>query len=100
MNWLFSVSEAGIKANANSINLTETAKENGIDFYQYLVKLMTELPMYISINNLKFYITICLGQKIFELYVQNSQLSEIFSNSWPFSVRTVKGALYFIFRAY
>lgn len=30
-NWLFSVREAGAKA-------------NGIDFYPYLVKLMTELP--------------------------------------------------------
>jgi len=43
-NWLFSVSEAGAKANALCLSLAETAKANGIDFYQYLVKLMTELP--------------------------------------------------------
>ncbi len=43
-NWLFSVSEAGAKANAICLSLAETAKVNGIDFYQYLVKLMTELP--------------------------------------------------------
>ena len=43
-NWLFSVSEAGAKANAICLSLAETAKANGIDFYQYLVKLLTELP--------------------------------------------------------
>lgn len=43
-NWLFSVSEAGAKANAICLSLAETAKANGIDFYRYLVKLMTELP--------------------------------------------------------
>ncbi|WP_235802096.1 IS66 family transposase [Ureibacillus massiliensis] len=43
-NWLFSVSEAGANANAICLSLAETAKANGIDFYQYLVKLMTELP--------------------------------------------------------
>ena len=43
-NWLFSVSEAGAKANAICLSLAETAKTNDIDFYQYLVKLMTELP--------------------------------------------------------
>lgn len=43
-NWLFSVSEAGAKANAICLSLAETAKINGIDFYQYLVKLLSELP--------------------------------------------------------
>ncbi|MEQ6356996.1 transposase domain-containing protein [Lysinibacillus sp. M3] len=43
-NWLFSVIEAGVKANAICLSLAETAKANGIDFYQYLVTLMTELP--------------------------------------------------------
>ncbi|AVK85916.1 transposase [Lysinibacillus sp. B2A1] len=43
-NWLFSVSEAGAKANAICLSVAETAKTNGIDFYQYLVKLLTELP--------------------------------------------------------
>ena len=43
-NWLFSVSEAGAHSNAICLSLAETAKANGIDFYQYLVKLMTDLP--------------------------------------------------------
>ena len=43
-NWLFSVSEAGAEANAICLSLAETAKANGIDFYKYLVKLLTELP--------------------------------------------------------
>ncbi|WP_369794262.1 transposase domain-containing protein [Lysinibacillus sp. A1] len=38
------MSEAGVKANAICLSLAETAKTNGIDFYQYLVKLLTELP--------------------------------------------------------
>lgn len=43
-NWLFSVSEAGARANAICLSIAETAKANGIDFYEYLVKLMSELP--------------------------------------------------------
>lgn len=43
-NWLFSVSEAGAKVNAICLSLTEKAKINSINFYQYLVTLMTELP--------------------------------------------------------
>ncbi|RUL45627.1 IS66 family transposase [Lysinibacillus antri] len=43
-NWLFSVSEAGARANAICLSLAETAKANGIDFYQYLVKLLMDLP--------------------------------------------------------
>lgn len=43
-NWLFSVSEAGARANAICLSLAETSKANAIDFYQYLVKLLTELP--------------------------------------------------------
>lgn len=43
-NWLFSVSEAGARANAICLSLAETAKVNGIDFYKYLVKLLTDLP--------------------------------------------------------
>ena len=37
------MSEAGAEANAICLSLAETAKANGIDFYQYLVKLLTEL---------------------------------------------------------
>ena len=43
-NWLFSVSEAGARANAICLSLAETSKANGIDFYKYLVKLFTDLP--------------------------------------------------------
>lgn len=43
-NWLFSVSEARARANAICLSLAETAKANGIDYYQYLVKLFTDLP--------------------------------------------------------
>jgi transposase len=43
-NWLFSVSEAGAKANAICLSIAETAKANGVDFYQYLVKLLKKLP--------------------------------------------------------
>jgi transposase len=43
-NWLHSVSEAGAKANAVCLSIAETAKSNGIDFYEYLKKLFTDLP--------------------------------------------------------
>lgn len=43
-NWLFSVSESGAEANAICLSLAETAKANGIDFYQYIVKLLSDLP--------------------------------------------------------
>lgn len=38
------MSEAGARANAICLSLAETAKANGIDYYQYLVKLFTDLP--------------------------------------------------------
>lgn len=43
-NWLFSVSEAGAQANAICLSIAETAKSNGIDFYEYIKKLFTDLP--------------------------------------------------------
>jgi hypothetical protein len=43
-NWLHSVSEAGAKANAICLSIAETAKSNGVDFYEYIKKLLTELP--------------------------------------------------------
>lgn len=43
-NWLFSVSESGAEANAICLSLAETAKANGIDFYQYIVKILSDLP--------------------------------------------------------
>ncbi|WP_301539274.1 transposase [Bacillus sp. WMMC1349] len=43
-NWLFSVSEAGAKANAICLSIAETAKSNGVDFYEYIKILLTDLP--------------------------------------------------------
>ena len=43
-NWIYSVSEAGAKANAICLSIAETAKSNGIDFYEYIKKLLTDLP--------------------------------------------------------
>jgi transposase len=43
-NWLHSVSEAGARANAICLSIAETTKANGIDFYQYLLRLLTDLP--------------------------------------------------------
>lgn len=43
-NWLFSVSEAGAKANAICLSIAETTKANGVDFYRYLEKVMTDIP--------------------------------------------------------
>jgi transposase len=41
----FSVSEAGFaKANAICLSIAETAKANGVDFYRYLLKLLTDFP--------------------------------------------------------
>ncbi|WP_391121075.1 IS66 family transposase [Psychrobacillus sp. L3] len=45
-NWLFSVREAGAKANAFCLSLAETTKAHDVDFYQYLVKLLTDLPSF------------------------------------------------------
>ncbi|WP_066071683.1 IS66 family transposase [Neobacillus soli] len=43
-NWLFSVSEAGAKANAICLSIAETAKSNRVNFYEYIKKLLTVLP--------------------------------------------------------
>ena len=40
----FSVSEAGAQATAIFLILAETAKANGIDFYEYIKKLFLNLP--------------------------------------------------------
>lgn len=43
-NWIHSVSEAGAKANAICLSIAETAKANDVDFFRYLLKLLTDLP--------------------------------------------------------
>lgn len=39
------VSEAGAKTNAICLSIVETAKSNGVDFYEYLKKILTDLPI-------------------------------------------------------
>jgi len=43
-NWLFSQSVQGANASANLYSLIETAKANGLEPYQYLKNVFTELP--------------------------------------------------------
>jgi hypothetical protein len=43
-NWLFSDSVNGAKASANLYSLIETAKTNGLEAYDYLRHIFTELP--------------------------------------------------------
>ena len=43
-NWLFSSSQAGAKSSANLYSLIETAKANGLNPYEYLKLVFTELP--------------------------------------------------------
>jgi len=43
-NWLFSKSQAGAKASANLYSLTETAKANKLNPYDYLRAVFTQLP--------------------------------------------------------
>ena len=43
-NWLFSQSQAGVRASANLYSLVETAKVNGLEPYAYLRQIFTLLP--------------------------------------------------------
>ena len=43
-NWLFSASVKGATASANLYSLIETAKQNGLEPYDYLKKVFTQLP--------------------------------------------------------
>jgi len=43
-NWMFSTSAKGAKASANLYSLVETAKANGIEPYEYINRLLTEIP--------------------------------------------------------
>ena len=45
-NWLFATSTKGAVALANWYSIIETAKANGLDPYQYLTHLFTQLPLY------------------------------------------------------
>ena len=43
-SWLFANSVAGANASANLYSLVESAKINGLEPYEYIKKVMTELP--------------------------------------------------------
>jgi transposase len=43
-NWMFAKSQAGASASANLYSLVETAKANGLNPYEYLKTIFTELP--------------------------------------------------------
>ena len=43
-NWLFANSQSGAKASANLYSLIQTAKANGLNPYEYLKQIFTELP--------------------------------------------------------
>lgn len=49
-NWMFSDSVAGVKASANLYSLIETAKANGLEPYDYLRRVFTELPKAQSVD--------------------------------------------------
>ena len=43
-NWLFSASVSGAIASADLYSLIVTAKQNGLNTYDYLKKVLTEMP--------------------------------------------------------
>jgi hypothetical protein len=47
-NWLFADTVDGAKASAMAYSIIETAKANGLNPYQYLLYLFTELPTYLT----------------------------------------------------
>ena len=51
-NWLFSQSTRGAKASANLYSLIETAKANGLEPMNYLVKVFTEMPKAQSVEDI------------------------------------------------
>ncbi len=51
-NWMFAKSQAGATASANLYSLTETAKANGVNPYEYLKLVFTRLPNMTTKDNL------------------------------------------------
>lgn len=51
--WLFSNSVAGVNASANLYSLIETAKANGVEPYQYLRHVFTELPKATAVEDIE-----------------------------------------------
>jgi hypothetical protein len=52
-NWLFSDSVKGVKASANLYSLIETAKANGLEPYQYLREVFTQLPQADTVEDIE-----------------------------------------------
>lgn len=52
-NWLFAKSQAGARASANLYSLIETAKANGLNPYDYLRAVFTDLPNTKSIEDVE-----------------------------------------------
>ena len=52
-NWLFSNSQVGAKASAHLYSLTETAKANGINPYDYLNSVFTDLPNAVTVMDIE-----------------------------------------------
>jgi transposase len=52
-NWLFANSQAGAKASANLYSLIETAKANGLNPYEYLKRVLKELPNAKSVEDIE-----------------------------------------------
>ena len=53
-NFVLMKSDNGAKASAMLYSLVETAKANEVNTYQYLELLLTEIPMHMDDDNLKF----------------------------------------------
>uniref|UniRef100_UPI000483EE4A transposase domain-containing protein n=1 Tax=Eubacterium cellulosolvens TaxID=29322 RepID=UPI000483EE4A len=53
-NFVLSGSDRGAKASAAIYSLVETAKANGLNTYQYLELLLTEIPAHMDDKSLSF----------------------------------------------
>jgi transposase len=52
-NWIFSDSVHGVKASANLYSLVESAKASGLEPYQYLKQVFTELPQAETVEDIE-----------------------------------------------
>lgn len=53
-NFVITESDNGVKVSAMLYSIVETAKANGLNTYQYLELLLTELPKHLEDKDLKF----------------------------------------------
>jgi len=59
----FSVSEAGVRANPICLSMAETAKSKGVNFYEYIKILLSDLPNLGIHQNPEILDQTCSGQK-------------------------------------